>query len=77
MLRELSKCELAIVSGGRTDVYPELPPYGYTLVGWSEETVGYDKVCNFWECIKYPIVEVTPIYIPTGALYYPGTTVMY
>jgi bacteriocin-like protein len=85
MFRELTQNELATVSGGLstdlTEVYPASIP-GYTLVGWTEQIVGWDTYSwrediGLFTTIEHvqslPIVDILPLYMPTMTT----TTVLY
>lgn len=85
MLRELNQKELAKISGGvsadLTEVYPAVVP-GYTLVGWTEQIVGWDtyswvEYVGLFTTVEHvqqlPIVDIQPLYVPTPVT----TTVVY
>lgn len=83
MLRELTQNELATVSGAGdiVTVYPEIP-YGYEIVGWTQEIVGWDSFSwienvGLFTTIEHiqqlPILDIQPIYAPivvTTTTYY-------
>lgn len=79
-MRQLASNELNSVSGGLVEVYPTAL-YGYEIIGWTEDVIGYDTTSwserkDFFTTIEHiqvtPIYDIQPIYAPvmTTVYYY-------